>query len=111
MIFHHAVCMRDGRLSHDEAVITVRGVEEIAHAPFNKVLENDITMCHPTSGIRGDQENGIYVCETCQGESCGCCIGLCEGCVDIACAECGDPGARFDPGCPTGAVSLTRGDA
>jgi hypothetical protein len=95
----------------DDAVITVGGVDEIATAPLNTVMEYDITMSQPTCGICGDHDNGIYVCETCRDEFCGCCVGLCEGCGDLVCAECGDPGPPFDPGCPSCVLSLTTGDA
>jgi hypothetical protein len=85
-------------------------VEENEPALLNSTMKYDITMSHPTCGIRGDQDNGIYICEGCRGEFCGCCIGLCEGCRDLVCAECGDPGPPFDPGCPPCVLSLTTGD-
>jgi hypothetical protein len=96
---------------HDDAVVTVRDVGENEPAPLNKVIESDITMSRPTSGIRGDQENGIYIFKNCRGEFCGCCVGLCEVSGDLVCAECGDPGTPFDPGCPPCVLSLTTGDA
>jgi hypothetical protein len=104
--------MRDGRLFlQDDAVVTVRGVEEIATALLNATMKYDITMSQPTCGVRSDQENGTSICKTYRGEFCGCCVGLCEGRGDRVCAECGDPGPPFDPGCPPCVLSLTTGDA
>jgi hypothetical protein len=103
------LCVTDG-FPLDDTIVIVRNAEEIATALLNKIMEYDITMSQPTCGICGDQDNGIYICETCLGEFCGCCIGRCEGCGDLVCAECGDPGPPFDPGCLTCIRSLTTGD-
>jgi hypothetical protein len=73
-------------------------------------MKYDTTICLPTCGLCGDGENGFYACETCNGEFCGCCIGLCEGCKQLVCAECASPGKPLDPGCPRCLSAAPPGD-
>jgi hypothetical protein len=59
-----------------------------------------MTNCLPTCGLCGDQTDNLYFCRTCEVQACGCCVGLCEGCGKLVCAECANPESSLDPGCP-----------
>ncbi len=75
-------------------------VAEIAPAPLNKGMNHNKIIDKHTCWLCGDHENDIYTCETSGVRACGCCVGLCEGCGDLICAGCADPGPPLDPGCP-----------
>jgi hypothetical protein len=63
-----------------------------------------MTIHDPVCGLCGDRENGIYSCQPCGVPACGCCVGLCQGCGRLVCAECADPAPPLDPGCLSAAL-------